>query len=323
MSLDKKLKRDKALKEKYVTGMQELLMKGYATEVPKSDLERSDGKVWYLPHHPVISANKPKPRIVFDCAAQHHGASLNAKVLSGPDLTNKLIGVLLRFRLHPIAMMADVEAMFHQVKVPESDRDVLRFLWWLGGDTSKAPTTYRMTVHLFGGTWSPSCCTFALLQTAMDNESQYLKTVSDTVRKNFYVDDCLKSTATIEEAVELARDLKGMLSKGGFNLTKWTSNRQEVLAAVPQDQRSKQAMARDIENPLVERALGVYWDVESDSFGYKVTADGQAADQERDLEYAKLGIRSSGPSEPVHPTCSAHCSRTVPNQTRIGRASWP
>ena len=45
------------------------------------------------------------------------------RVLQGPDLTNNLIGVLLRFREHEVAVMADVEAMFHQVQVPVGDRD--------------------------------------------------------------------------------------------------------------------------------------------------------------------------------------------------------
>ena len=110
--------------------MQDLLGKKYTVEVPLSEAERQDGKVWYLPHHLVVNPNKEKPRIVFDCAAQHLGVSLNSKVLQGPDLTNKLVGVLTRFRLHQVALMADVEAMFHQVRVKADDQDTLRFLWW-------------------------------------------------------------------------------------------------------------------------------------------------------------------------------------------------
>ena len=108
--------------------MGDLLSKGYAVEVPVNELERKD-RVWYLPHHPVINPNKDKPRIVFDCAATYQGVSLNSKILQGPDLTNNLVGVLTRFRLHSVAFMGDIEAMFHQVKVEPSDQDVLLFLW--------------------------------------------------------------------------------------------------------------------------------------------------------------------------------------------------
>lgn len=68
-------------------------------------------------------------RVVFDCAATYRGTSLNKELLQGPDLTNTLLGVFLRFCQEPIAMMADIDRMFHQVRVPPEDVDFLRFLW--------------------------------------------------------------------------------------------------------------------------------------------------------------------------------------------------
>ena len=107
-SLKRKLEKNKDLHQKYVDGMNDLLEQGYAVPVPEQDVRRSDGKVWYLPHYPVINPNKEKIRIVFDCAAEYGGVSLNSRVRQGPDLTNKLVGVLTRFRLNPIAVMADI-----------------------------------------------------------------------------------------------------------------------------------------------------------------------------------------------------------------------
>ena len=63
-------------------------------------------RVWRI----VVNLNKPeKLRVVFDCAAQCNGVSLNDRVLQGPDLTNNLMGVLLRFRELEVAVMADVD----------------------------------------------------------------------------------------------------------------------------------------------------------------------------------------------------------------------
>ena len=62
-------------------------------------------------------------RVVFDCAATYQGMSLNKSLLQGPDMTNTLLGVLLRFRQDDIAIMADIESMFYQVKVPKADCD--------------------------------------------------------------------------------------------------------------------------------------------------------------------------------------------------------
>ena len=137
--------------------------------------------------------------------------------LQGPDLTNKLVGVLLRLRLHPVAVMADVEAMFHQVRVVRRDQDVLLFLWWPGGRLEEDPVKYRMTVHLFGGTWSPSCCTYALHRTAEDHAQESSNAAKEAVLRNFNVDDCLKSVATEEEAIRLTKQLKVLVARGGFN----------------------------------------------------------------------------------------------------------
>ena len=58
--------------------------------------------------------------MVFDCNAKSEGVSLKDRLLQGPDLTNSLVGVLTRLREDPVAFMRDVEAMFHQVTVPQN-----------------------------------------------------------------------------------------------------------------------------------------------------------------------------------------------------------
>ena len=140
---------------------------------------------WYIPHHPVVNAAKnTRVRIVFDCAAKYEGVALNEKVLQGPDLINGLLGILLRFRQHPVALTADVEAMFLQVKVPPGDRDVLHFLWWAEGDITANLQIYLMSSHLFGGTWSPSVCSYALQRTAKDNARDFHPEVGESVLRD-------------------------------------------------------------------------------------------------------------------------------------------
>ena len=83
-------------------------------------------------------------------------------VLQGLDLTNSLLGILLRFRQYPGRVSANIEAIFHQVVIPMEDRDVLRYLWWPDGDTDKAPKVYQKKVYLSGGTRSLRVCSYAL-----------------------------------------------------------------------------------------------------------------------------------------------------------------
>ena len=84
-------------REDYVNFMKNIIENGYAEKVPNMrKSERSN--VWYIPHHGVYHPKKPnKIRVVFDCAAEHRGESLNKHLLQGPDLTNNLTGVLCRF----------------------------------------------------------------------------------------------------------------------------------------------------------------------------------------------------------------------------------
>ena len=82
----------------------------------------------------MLNPNKGKIRVVFDCSSQYKGNSINQNLLSGPDLTNQLIAVLHRFRFEPVASVADIKGMYYQMKVPESQRSYLRYLWWKEGD---------------------------------------------------------------------------------------------------------------------------------------------------------------------------------------------
>ena len=81
-----------------------------------------------------------------------------------------------------------------------------------------------------------------------------------TVQRNFYVDDCLKSVGTTDKAVEVARKTRELLARGGFNLTKWISNKKEVIEAIPEVHRAKSVVELKLDRLPVERTLGVRWD---------------------------------------------------------------
>lgn len=132
-----------------------------------------------------------------------------------------------------------------------------------------------MKVHLFGATSSPSCAAFALRRTAIDNSDKFESEVISTVRKNFYVDDLLKSVPTEEGATKLATDLQSLMAIGGFRLTKWMSNSKAVLRSIPVEERAPTviALGQDSSTLPVNRALGVQWNVENDSIGFKVKFD--------------------------------------------------
>ena len=269
--LKKRLQRNSELHGRYSSVIDDMLSKGYAQKVPEEERNRQDGLVWYLPHHPVHHPLKPdKTRVVFDCSARYRGTSLNDKLLQGPDLTNSLVAVLTRFRQEHIAMMADIESMFHQVRVTPEHCDALIFLWWPEGDLNQAPKDYRMQVHLFGATSSPSIANFGLRKVAEDNEEKFSRDVVETVKHNFYVDDCLKSVKTVDTAITLADQLSKLLQNGGFRLTKWVSNSKKVIESIPQSERAKSVKLLGFDRLPSERALGIQWNIQTDRFEFDI-----------------------------------------------------
>ena len=259
--LRKRLSKDVELLNGYVAVIDSHIKKGYVSRVDLCDTRDR----WFLPHHPVLNPNKPgKIRIVFDCAAKFHGHSLNNSLMSGPDVVNDLTGVLIRFRKYPVAVCADIEEMFLQVNVPASDRRYLSFLWWPGGDMNTEPAIHEINVHPFGATSSPFCVTYALRRTAEEFSAMFSEVSQHVILHNFYVDDCLLSTCTVKEAVDLVGELKRMLRLGGFNLVKCNSNHPEKLKEIPEDER---CVSKD--NSVVSTAystLGLLWHVSDDSF---------------------------------------------------------
>ena len=271
-SLKKKFQKNESFKAEYTEFLTEVINKEHAEVIPQDELKRCDGKVWYIPHHGVYHPKKGTIRVVFDCGATYQGTSLNSELLQGPDLTSSLFGVLTRFRQEPVAVMTDIQTMFHQARVSKNDVDFLRFLWWPNGDINRPPVEHRMLVHLFGAVSSPSCANFALRETAKDNKNMFHPSIISTVENNFYVDDCLKSLPSEQDAVQLVKELTSLCQKGGFRLTKWISNSRTVLMHIPKEDRAREVRELDLDRDKlpVERALGLLWSVEDDMFKFNI-----------------------------------------------------
>ena len=117
-----------------------------------------------------------------------------------------------------------------------------------------------MCVHLFGAVSSPSSSNYALKRTAVDNSSSFDVDASETVTKNFYVDDLLKSVKSEVYAVDLIKRVKEMCAAGGFDLTKFICNRKNVLVSIHHIHRREGVKETDLVKKKLptERALGVY-----------------------------------------------------------------
>ena len=270
-STEKRLNGNTEKAAAYQATIESYLEKGHAKKLSVEEAKVDDPRRWFLPHHAVTNPNKPgRIRVVFDAAAKSCGTSLNDKLLTGPDLLRNLIGVLLRFREEAVGMVADIQEMYHQVRVIERDRPALSFLW-RDLDETKEPEIYEMQVTIFGAKSSPASANFVLQKTVEDHGEEFeleRKTV-DSVKNSFYMDDFLRSEKDATKAMKMRKDVTDILSRGGFRLTKWVSNSRDVLESIPREEHAHPDLnIHEAELPA-EGALGVVWDAERDSLSFR------------------------------------------------------
>lgn len=159
------------MKVDFLEFMEKMFKRAHAEIAP---LVGPEQECWYLPLFGVYHPKKPdKIRVVFDSSASCKGVSLNDVLLTGPDLINSLLGVLMRFRKERVAITADIEHMFHCFVVKEEHRNFLRFLWNKNNDPTADIVDYRMRVHLFGNSPSPAVAVYGLRCAAREAEGDY------------------------------------------------------------------------------------------------------------------------------------------------------
>ena len=141
-----------------------------------------------------------------------------------------------------------------------------------------------MRVHLFGAVSSPGCPNFGLKRAADDGEKEYGEQAAEFIRRDFYVDDGLTSVLTADQAITLVKASQGICAKAGLRLHKISSNKRDVLEVIPSEHRAKGLKELDLKNdPLpLERALGVVWCIETDSFQFRIEL--------RDLPFTRRGV---------------------------------
>ena len=121
------LQENKELLAKYDCIIQEQLEAGVIEIVdPK---EMSDRKTHYMPDHGVIRENKSttKLRIVYDGSAheKEDHTSINSCLRQGPNLIPSLVDILLRFRIHQVGLVADIEKAFLMIGISPVEEIVL------------------------------------------------------------------------------------------------------------------------------------------------------------------------------------------------------
>ena len=132
--LHHKLKKQPELLVEYNKCIEDQIQAGIVEEVPSSEEDKNNYEVHYLPHHGVVRNDKvtTKLRVVYDGSATtaDREYSLNDCLLTGPNYIPQIFEMLVKFRVNPVGLVADIEKAFLMVGISEKDRDMLRFLWF-------------------------------------------------------------------------------------------------------------------------------------------------------------------------------------------------
>lgn len=267
--------KDPVFCDKYCQQMNRLLELGYS-EVVTPEMRQQEKKTepFFLPHFAVISKTKEgaDPRVVFDAAAKVNGTCLNDALISGPDQTVNLVGLLLRSRRFKYAYCADIKSFFYQVRVTPKHRSRLHYWWYPEGDITKEPIEHRLAVHAFGCTSSPAVCTYALRKHAENCRGDFADDIIDGVSSTFYVDDQLVSRESEKELIDHAQGTVELLRRGGFPLVGFLSSSKKLLRTLPPELLAKGLKDFELEQSLPEgKILGLRWDPERDVFRYNIS----------------------------------------------------
>ena len=253
-----------------------------------NDIEHSKsqvGKINYLPHREVIEEERSttKIRVVYDGSAKlKNSVSLNNCLYKGPSLVPLLYDVLLRFRIFPIAITADIVRAFLNISIAEEDRDSLLFSWLENHeDKNSEINVFRFARLPFGLNCSPF-----LLQGTLEHHLKEHEQIDPElickILKGFYVDDLNSRSSSVEEVYELFEKVKGLTLQAGMNMNKWRTNSPELMRMIKQKEtvvspepvliRDDQTCDTNLDNSRVEREsettgkiLGTMWDSNKDT----------------------------------------------------------
>ena len=161
--------------------------------------------------------------------------------------------MLLKFRVHPIGIVADIEKAYLHISVVE-EQDFLRILYC--DDIYKTIpqiVPYRFCRVIFGAT----CSQFLLNGTIRKHAEKFEEMDPEFARKvnsDFYVDN-LTTRVSSTEGVDLYKKVRIRFMEANFNVRKWRTN-DLALRNLINDSK------KDPSNN--EKVLGISWDNQED-----------------------------------------------------------
>ncbi|XP_062541484.1 uncharacterized protein LOC134209520 [Armigeres subalbatus] len=269
LSLERRLSADPELKRTYTGFIHEYLQLGHMEEVLGNDVNDTLPE-YFIPHHCVIKPDSTttKLRVVFDASCPtSSGISLNNALMVGPTVQDDIISIVLRFRFHAIAIVADAEKMYRMVQQQPADRRLHKILW--RDNPNESIRVFQLNTVTYGTASAPYLATKCLNRLAELDGNKYPE-AAKVLRKDFYVDGMMSGVDDVEESKQLCSDIQELLRGGGFNLRKWSSNCSSVLKNIPEELHDDRSSFELDDSSATIKTLGLIWEPRLDVFRFKV-----------------------------------------------------
>ncbi|GFV15451.1 uncharacterized protein TNCV_4834771 [Trichonephila clavipes] len=183
---------------------------------------------YYATHHGIYRPEKSttKLRVVFNCSSlTDNGISLNGIQYNGGVIQEDLYAQMLRFRTFTYAFTADIKMMYRTILINPKQCNLQRIVWC--ESEHESPKIYELSTVTYGTVSAPYLAQRTLTQLSMDEEANF-PIAASVFRNNLYMDDVLCGAATLEEAIVLRQQLKGILKSAGMELHKLCANHEKL-----------------------------------------------------------------------------------------------
>ena len=267
-SLERSLLRNPDKATRYSNAIREYETNGWARKLSEAEIKNTEGPVYDLPHHGVYRPDKRSTplRIIFDPACPYKGISLN----SFPPqrrVPNR------KFTWRPLAFprrssrICRRSKMFLQIRLPESDCQVHRFLWREMETTRD--TIYALLRVTFGDKPSPDMASFVMIKMAKEHEKSAPE-ASKIIERDRYVDDLIHSCPSVNDGLQRIEDIEKILKTGGFWIQEWHCSSKKLRECLTKEGRP--SSQQPPESPLVNN---ISKPIEDPSDANQVHLDGE------------------------------------------------
>lgn len=214
---------------------------------------------YFLCHHAVFkNSESTQTRVVFDGSAPTtSGYSINDILMTGPNMQDSLLSILIRARQYKYVLTGDIEKMYRQVQVHEDDQNLQLILW--RNDETEPVQTLKLGTVTYGLTSSSYLSTRCLWQLGEECHDPTIKTV---IQHDFYIDDLYTGCDSIEELKYIYKSVVETLKHGCFNLRKFKSNIPFIFNLSKSNNTDKLITSES------SSTLGMGWNPDSDSIHF-------------------------------------------------------